>query len=147
MTRRRGGRSNRGATAVELAILLSSLFLLAIAFGVFDFALLFQRAAVVQDCAANGAAAGVALGPSATEAARDSAIRAVVDEIASPAGVAPIQKLSPLPTVASSSGTDEQGFPYLEVTVTYTPDGSVGAIWSTGATPISRKVRLMMPPQ
>lgn len=147
MTRGRR-RSNRGVAAVELAILLSGLCLALIAFGVFDFALLFQRAAVVQDCAANGAAAGVALGPSATKAARDSAIQAAVDEIASPAGVAPIQKLSPPPTVVSSSGPDEQGFPCLEVTVTYTPDGSVGGIWSTGATtPILRKVRLMFPPQ
>lgn len=146
MTRRRKVRSDRGATAVELAILLSGLCLVLIAFGVFDFALLFQRAAVVQDCAANGAAAGVAQGPSAPQAARDSAIQAAVKGTASPNRAAPIQMLSPLPAVTSSPGTDEWGSPYLEVTVTYTPDGSVGGIWSTGTAPISRTVRLMFPP-
>jgi Flp pilus assembly protein TadG len=122
--------------AVELAILLS--FLLVVGLGVADMWLLFHRASIVQECATNGAAAGVAMG--------SSAIQGAVDETASPIGAAWIDRLIPAPTATQSSGTDGNGFTYIDVTVTYTPDGSVFAFLSTGTTPIARTVRMMKPP-
>jgi len=136
MTRGTGRRTrNRGAVAVEAAVLLW--FLLLAAFAVADFWLLFHRMAIVQDCAASGAAAGVALGP--------SAIQAAVAETAAPDGAAWVDRLPSTPAVATTSGTDANGLSYVQVTVTYTPDGAVFAILSSGTTPISRTVRMMVP--
>lgn len=138
MTRCRRRRSARGSAAVEMAMLLP--FFCIAALGAVDFALLFRRAVDVLDCAAGGAAAGAALGPSATPAALESTIRAAVAEHAE------VANLAPVPSVSWSTGADAAGLTYVEVVASYTPDGSVGAIWSSGTTPIVRKVRLMTPP-
>jgi Flp pilus assembly protein TadG len=135
---RRVRRTERGAAALEMALLLP--FFLIAAFGAVDFAMLFRRAAAVHDCAASGAAAGVALGPSATQAARDVAIRAAVVDAATVAGLAPV------PEVGWAPGTDAAGFAYIEVTASHASDGSVGMLWSPGTIPIARKVRLMTSP-
>lgn len=138
---RRTSRARRGVVAVELAVLLS--FLVVAALGIADMWLLFHRASIVQECAANGAAAGVSVGPSAIQGAVNETAR-TYDE-----GAAWIDRLIPAPTVSQptpSPGTDGNGLPYIEVTVTYTPDGSVFAILSTGTAPIKRTVRMMMPP-
>lgn len=138
MTRNPRERTVLGMAAVEMAVLLP-LFCL-VALGAVDFALLFRRATIVLECAASGAAAGTALGPSATVAARNLTILAAVNDYAN------VAELDPVPSATWSSGTDSEGIPYVEVVATYTPDGSIGAIWSSGTTPIVRKIRMMTTP-
>lgn len=137
---RRTRRTRRGAVAVEVAILLS--FFLLAGLGIADVWLLCHRASIVQECATNGAAAGVAVGR--------SAIQAAVDETANKdnPNVAWVDRLIPPPVAnwTPDTVTDNNGFSYLEVTVTYTTDGSVFAIWSAGPVSITRKVRMMLPP-
>ncbi|WP_337172937.1 hypothetical protein [Paludisphaera sp.] len=124
--------------AVELAILLS--FLLLAGLGIADLWLLCHRASIVQQCAISGAAAGVAAGP--------SAIQPAVNETANQDNpdAAWVDRLVPTPIASWAPGQDGNGFSYLDVTVTYTPDGSVFAYKSTGVQPIRRTVRMMLPP-
>lgn len=141
MTRKTRRRTRRGAVAVEVAVLLWALLLLA--FAVADFWLVFHRAGIVLDCAFNGAAAGIPVDPPASP---DAAIRTAVQETASPPNAAWADRLPYPPTVTWTEGKDANDLRYIEVTVTHTPDGSVFAILSSGTTPVSWTIRMMAPP-
>ena len=98
----------RGVAVVELAVLLPILTLLFVV--AVDYARVFYFAVTVGGAARNGAMY-----------ARDSVI-AKESPFTSleQAALADASNLTPTPTVASKSGTDEKGQPYVEVTVTYT---------------------------
>jgi Flp pilus assembly protein TadG len=99
--------ARRGATAVELALLLPILGLLFLI--TVDFARLYYHYTIVTNCARNGALYG-----SDPTAAQESPYPNLTA-----AALADAPNLSPQPTVNSSNGTDSSGNPYVEVTVVY----------------------------
>ncbi|HXG12068.1 MAG TPA: TadE/TadG family type IV pilus assembly protein [Gemmataceae bacterium] len=100
-----GGR-RRGATAVELAILLP--FLAFILVAAVDFARVYYHYLTITNCARCGALYG---SRDPKHAADEAGIKA--------AALADAANLSPIPEVASRTGTDPAGHPCIEVTVTY----------------------------
>lgn len=101
-------RSRRGVAVVELAVLLPILTLLFVV--AIDYARVFYFAVTVGGAARNGALY-----------ARDKVLAAESPFTSTTeAALADAKGLSPTPTVASKTGTDEKGQPYVEVTVTYT---------------------------
>lgn len=96
-----------GSAAVELALLLPILALLFL-FTV-DFARLYYHYSIVTNCARNGA---LYAGDPTTEPESpypDVTAAALADAV----------NLSPQPTVSSTTGTDSNGNPYVDVTVVY----------------------------
>jgi Flp pilus assembly protein TadG len=100
--------SRRGAAAVELALLLPVLAFLFVA--IVDFGRVFYYSQTVENAARAGA-----LYLSDDDAVATSPYATVTD-----AALADASNLNPQPTVASSSGTDASGNPYVRVTVTWT---------------------------
>jgi Flp pilus assembly protein TadG len=120
-----GGRSRRGAAAVELAILLPVLTLLFV--GVLDFGRVFYHYQIVTECARNGARyASGSTANSTNTAAIQSAARAGATN------------LSPQPTV--TFGPDPNGNPYVYVNVSYDLKMITNYIFSSGKVTVSRKV-------
>lgn len=101
-------KSRRGAAAVELALLSPMLLFLFVI--VVDFGRIFFYSQTVQNAARAGA---IYL---SDDVAKASSPYANVTA----AAVADASNLSPAPTVASSTGTDAAGNPYVRVTVTWT---------------------------
>jgi Flp pilus assembly protein TadG len=100
-------RPRRGASAVELALLLPILALLFV-FAV-DFARLYYHYSIVTNCARNGA-----LYASDPTASTESPYGSVTD-----AALADASNLNPQPTVTPQYGTDSSGNGCVRVTVTY----------------------------
>ncbi len=99
-------RARRGAAAAELAILLPFLAIVFVA-GL-DFARVYYSALTITNCARNGATYA-SMDPN--HAADTAGIQA--------AALADASDLSPAPNVTSSTGTDADGNPNVQVTVTY----------------------------
>lgn len=99
-------RGRRGTAAAELAVLLP--FLALVFVGGLDFARVFYHALTITNCARNGAVYG-SIDP--THAADTAGIQA--------AALADASNLSPSPNVTSAAGTDADGNPTVQVTVTY----------------------------
>lgn len=97
----------RGASAVELALLLPILGLLFV-FAV-DFARLYYHYSIVTNCARNGAL--YASDPTASPESPYADYTA--------AALADASNLKPQPTVTAANGIDSSGNPYVQVTVTY----------------------------
>jgi Flp pilus assembly protein TadG len=102
-----GKRSRRrGAAVVELAVLLPLLtFLFVVAV---DYARVFYYTVTIANCARSGALYG-----RDPAAASESPFKSIQE-----AALADASNLHPAPTVSSKSGTDGNGQPYVEVTVT-----------------------------
>jgi Flp pilus assembly protein TadG len=97
----------RAVAAVELAVLLP--FLMFVFIIGTDFARIFYHCVTLTNCARNGAIYG---SQDATHAADAADIQA--------AALADASNLSPAPTVTSTTGTDVDGNPCIQVTATYT---------------------------
>jgi Flp pilus assembly protein TadG len=97
----------RGASAVELALLLP--FLAVLFLAAVDLARLYYYYGIVTSCARNGALYG-----SDPVAAAESPYPTIQD-----AASADATDLSPAPTVSSANGVDGDGNPYVEVSVVY----------------------------
>ena len=97
----------RGVASVEMAILLP--FLAFIFLVTVDFARVYYQAVVLEDAARTGALYG---SQDPTHAADTAGIQN--------AALANATDLNPAPSVASSTGTDAAGNPYVQVTVTWT---------------------------
>jgi Flp pilus assembly protein TadG len=104
----RRGRRRRGASAVELALLLPLLALLFLA--AVDFARLYYHYTVINNCARNGAL--YACDPTA-------AAESPYPDVTS-AALADATDLSPQPAVSSQNTTDPAGNACVDVTVSYT---------------------------
>lgn len=101
-------RQRRGASAVELALLLPILGMLFV-FAV-DFARLYYHYSIITNCARNGA-----LYASDPTAPLESSYASVTA-----AALADATNLNPQPTVSPpKTGTDNSGYPYVRVTVVY----------------------------
>jgi Flp pilus assembly protein TadG len=126
----------RGAAAVELAILLAPLtFLLMMAI---DFARVFFPTMTVTNCARNGALygsdpAGVSKYASVTDAALADGT-----SLSNPALTSS--------NVASASGTDANGNPYVDVTVTYKFPMVTSYLIASKEIDLSYKVRMRVAP-
>jgi Flp pilus assembly protein TadG len=104
----RCSRRRRGASAVELALLLPILSLLFV-FAI-DFARLYYHYSIVTNCARNGAL--YASDPTAPLESPYASVTA--------AALADASNLNPQPTVSPPTyGTDSSGHPYVQVTVAY----------------------------
>lgn len=132
---RSAGSSREGVAAVELALFLPLLIFLCLV-GC-DFARVFYYAVTINNCARNGAL--YANNPNLV------AGTAYADTTA--AAVANASNLSPAPTVSSTSGTDANGDPYIEVTVAYTFTTLIDYPGIPPTVPLSRTVRMMTAPQ
>jgi Flp pilus assembly protein TadG len=97
----------RATAAVELAVLLP--FLVFVFVIGLDFARIYYHCVTLTNCARNGALYG---SKDATHAADTAGIQAAAQADAS--------NLTPTPDVASTTGTDVDGHPYVQVTVSYT---------------------------
>jgi Flp pilus assembly protein TadG len=132
-TQGRGGQ-RRGVAAVEFAVLLPLLMLLFVLAT--DFSRVYYSAVTTTNCARNGA-----LYASDPKAAVESPYASV-----SEAALADATNLSPQPTVASQTGTDDLGQPYVDVTVTYTFQSVSGYLGSAGNVKLVRTVRTAVAP-
>jgi Flp pilus assembly protein TadG len=101
------GKSRRGTAAVELAVVLP--FLAFVFIVAIDYCRIFYYSLTIQNAALNGAAYGC---QDATHAADTSGIQT--------AALADASNLSPAPHVSSAAGTDADGNPKVDVTVSYT---------------------------
>jgi Flp pilus assembly protein TadG len=104
---RHRSRLRRGSSAAELALLLPLLSMLLL--FTIDFARLYYYYSIVTNCARNGALYG-----SDPTAAAESPYPDLTT-----AALADASNLSPQPAVTSSTGTDSNGNPYVQVTVVY----------------------------
>lgn len=123
----------RGAATVEMAILapvLAFLFVIAT-----DYARVFYYAVTVADCARNGALYGA-----------DREDQAVDTAGIETAALADAGNLSPTPTVSSTTGTDDAGDPYVEVTVTYTFQTITRYPGLPASVAVTRMVRMRVAP-
>jgi Flp pilus assembly protein TadG len=100
-------RRRKAVATAELAILLPVLVTLFV--GVVDFARVFYYAMTVTNCARNGAL-WLCDPVNATQSQYTTLQQAAT---------ADAPNLSPTPNVTSTNGTDANGEPYVEVTVTY----------------------------
>jgi Flp pilus assembly protein TadG len=130
---RSGGRRRRAAAAVELAILLPFLVFVFVA-GV-DFARVFYHCTTLTNCARNGALYG---STDPTHAADTAGIQA--------AALADASNLSPAPGVTSAAGTDADGHPCVQVTVTYTFRMLTNYAGIPSAIDLSRTVQMRVAP-
>lgn len=111
MTRGKRRRDDRGAAAVELALLLP--FACAAGLAAVNSGLALRCAAAVAECARSGATA--AIDPDVGDAALEAAIRATAEAAAA--------DLDSAPTITIGLGTDAEGFAYVDVTASYTFHG------------------------
>ncbi|MFN4260920.1 MAG: TadE/TadG family type IV pilus assembly protein [Gemmataceae bacterium] len=134
-TMNRKTSQRRAAAAVEMAVTLPLLTFLFVA-GV-DFARVYFSALTVMNCARNGALHASDPFNAASTPYAD------VEE----AALADAGNLSPTPTVSSTEGVDEDGNPYVEVTVSY-PFSTVTSYPGIPSTmTISRTVRMRLAPE
>jgi Flp pilus assembly protein TadG len=133
-TRPRHARPRRAAATVELAVLAPFLAFLFVA--VVDYARIFYHSLTVANCARNGA-----LYASDPVAVAQSPYASIQDAALADAG-----NLSPTPTVTSTTGTDSDGNPYVEVTVTHDFQTAVNYPGIPQITTISRTVRMRVSP-
>jgi Flp pilus assembly protein TadG len=106
-TKHRVENGRRGVSSVELAVLLPLLtFLFVITI---DYARVFFQSVTINNCARQGALYG---SQDPTHAADTAGIQAAALNDAS--------NLNPAPTVTSTTGTDADGNPCIQVTVSYT---------------------------
>ena len=133
-TRHRRAWLRRAAATVELAVLAPFLAFLFVA--VVDYSRIFYHSLTVANCARNGA-----LYASDPVAATESPYKSIQDAALADAG-----DLSPTPTVTSTSGTDDSGNPYVEVTVTHAFQTVVNYPGIPETTTITRTVRMRVSP-
>ncbi len=130
----RNARRRRGAAAVELAITLPVLVLLAVIAA--DFCRLYRDYVIVTNCARNGAL--WAADPVAQSTSRYGS--------ASAAALADASNLSPAPTVTGPTyATDGSGNPYAEVTVSH-DFNMITTYLGFGTVTVSRTVRVRVAP-
>ena len=122
--------ARRAAATVELAVLAPFLAFLFVA--VVDYGRIFYHSLTVENCARNGALYG-----SDALAAAESPYKSIQDAALADAG-----NLSPTPTVSSTTGTDGDGHPYVEVTVSHDFSTVVSYPGVPKTTTISRTVRM-----
>jgi Flp pilus assembly protein TadG len=123
-----------GVAAVELAVLLPVLaFLFVITV---DFARVYYDSLTLINCARNGALYGSKDPTSSTDTA---GIQAAALQDAS--------NLSPSPNVSSKTGTDSAGFPYIDVTVTWTFNSITNYVGVPASINLTRTVRMRIIPQ
>jgi len=126
-------QGRRAAVTVEMAILLPLLaFLFVIAV---DFARVFSPYLTITNCARNGALYG---SQDATHAADTAGI--------TQAALADASDLSPAPTVTSRTFTDSDGYPQVEVTVTWTFNTVTNFPGVPSSMTLSRTVRMRVAP-
>ncbi len=131
--RRTRAGARRAAVAVELAVLLPLLVFLA-AVGV-DFARAFYYSLTVTSAARNGAL----YGSQDTSHSTDTAgIKATA--------LADATNLSPSPDVSSTTGTDAQSNPYVQVTVSWTFNTITNFPGVPGSVTLSRTVQMRVGP-
>jgi Flp pilus assembly protein TadG len=123
----------RGVAAVELAVVLPFLAFVFIA-GV-DFARVFYQHLTLTNCARNGAYYGSL---DSTHAADTSGIQAAAQVDAT--------NLSPTPSVSSQTGTDVNGNPWVQVTVTYTFQTFASYPGIGPTVPLARTVQMRVEP-
>jgi Flp pilus assembly protein TadG len=129
-----GGRTRRGAAAVELAMLLPMLTLLVVICC--DFGRLFYAYQTVTNCACNGAM--WLSDPVVQSTSKYASLNA--------AAMADATNLDPTAlAVSSTSGNDAAGNPYVEVTVTYQFKMITSYLGFTTQT-ITRTVRMRVAP-
>jgi Flp pilus assembly protein TadG len=129
----KGASFRPAVAATELAILLpflASIFLMAV-----DYSRLFYSYVTVTDCARNGALYGMIDNNHAQDT---SGIQN--------AALADASNLNPQPTVGSATGTDANGNPYVEVTVTYKFQTIANYPGIPSLVSVSRKVRTEVVP-
>ncbi len=126
-------RGRRAAAATELAVLLPFLALVFVA-GL-DFARVFYHALTITNCARNGA---VYASADPTHAADSAGIQA--------AALVDASNLSPSPNVTSSTGTDADGNPTVQVTVTYDFQMLTEFLPTGGTFHLSRTVEMRVAP-
>jgi Flp pilus assembly protein TadG len=123
----------RAVAAVELALLLPFLMFVFVA-GV-DFARVFYQCVILTNCARNGALYG---SQDPTHAADTAGIQA--------AALADAGNLSPAPTVSSTIGTDSDGNPCVQVTVSYTFQMITNYVGIPSSIGLSRTVQMRVAP-
>ena len=126
-------RARRATAAVELALLLPFLMFVFIA-GV-DFARVFYHCTILTNSARCGALYG---SKDPTHAADTAGIQA--------AALADAGNLSPTPTVSSTTATDTDGNPCVQVTVEYTFQSIIGYAGIPGSVNLSRTVQMRVAP-
>lgn len=129
----RPGGGRRATAAVELAVLLPFLVFVFV-IGV-DFGRVFYHCLTLTNCARNGAVYG---SQDPTHAADTAGIQA--------AALVDAGNLRPAPTVTSATGTDADGNPCVQVTVTYTFQTITGYAGIPSSIPLSRTVQMRVAP-
>lgn len=125
----------RGAATVELSLVLPFLIFLLVASV--DFARVFYYSITVANCARNGAMFG----------SNDSLADALPYETIEEAALADAKGLGTQPAVSSRYGTDSQGYPYVEVTVTYPFRTVTGFPGIPRSMDVTRTVRMRVTPE
>lgn len=124
----------RGVASVELAVVLSTLVFICIA--TCDYARSVYDAVTVANCARNGALY-----------ACDSAFASQTPYTSiQQAALADAGNLSPAPTVSSTTGTDSGGNRYVQVTVSYSFQGTINYPGIPSSFTISRTVMMAVSP-
>jgi Flp pilus assembly protein TadG len=123
----------RATAAVELAVLLPFL-VFAFVIGI-DFGRIFYHCLTLTNCARNGAVYG---SQNPTHAADTAGIQA--------AALVDASNLTPAPTVTSTTATDADGHPCVQVTVTYTFQMITGYVGIPSSIPLSRTVQMRVAP-
>ena len=125
--------SRRGVATVEMAVLLP--FLTFIFLVTIDFARVYYQAVVLEDAVRSGAIYGC---QSPTFAADTTGIQNAV--------LANATDLNPAPSVSSTTGTDTNGDPYLEVTGSWTFKTVSSFPGIPSVTTLTRVVRMRVAP-
>jgi Flp pilus assembly protein TadG len=131
--RTRCRHDRRGVACVELAVLLpilTFLFLVAV-----DFARVFYQYTILADCARNGALYG----------SQDAAHSVDTTGIQN-AALSDATDISPNPNVTSATGTDSNGNPYVEATVTWTFHTVSSYLGMPSTLQLSRTVQMRVAP-
>jgi hypothetical protein len=124
----------RGTAAAELAVVLSTLVFICIA--TCDYARSVFATVTVANCARNGA-----LYAADTVFAAQTPYTSLQQ-----AAQADGSNLSPAPTVSSTTGTDANGYKYVEVTVSYNFTGIINYPGIPQSNTITRTVRMAVSP-
>jgi Flp pilus assembly protein TadG len=126
-------RCRPGVAAVEMAVLLPVLaFLFVITV---DFARIYYDTLTLVNCARNGAVYG---SQDPTHATDTAGIQAAALQDAT--------NLTPSPTVSSTTGTDSAGFPYIDVTVSWTFQSITNYVGVPASVNLTRTVRMRIIP-
>ena len=132
--RDRRGHSRPGVAAVEMAVLLP---FLALMFAItVDFARVYYYDLTLTNCARNGALYGCSSPTNSTDTAGIQA-----------AALQDAANLATQPKVSSSTGTDAEGFPYVDVTVKWTFKSFTRYVGLKNSLPLTRTVRMRVAPK